>query len=65
MTVRRVRKAFGGETYFSDRNVNDAKDGLIECTSFEDQTFTLKKLELDMGIQVRQDDGFQNVLLRP
>ena len=52
MTVRRVRKDFGVPVTFKDRNVNDAKDGLIDCVAYEDKTFELQKLELDKGTQV-------------
>ena len=38
---------------FGDRNVSDAKDGFVECPSFEDDGFSLLKKELDKGIQVQ------------
>ena len=37
---------------FSDRNVSDAKDGFVECPSYEDESYGLIKKELDKGIQV-------------
>lgn len=32
----------------------DAKDGFIECLSYEDRNFDLKRIELDKGTQVRE-----------
>jgi len=52
VSVRRKRREFGAPCEFKDRNVADAKDGYIECTSFKDKTFDLQKLELDKGTQV-------------
>ena len=37
---------------FSDRNVSDAKDGFVECPSYDDDGYGLLKKELDKGIQV-------------
>ena len=37
---------------FGDRNVSDAKDGFIECPSYEDDSYGLLKKELDKSIQV-------------
>lgn len=37
---------------FTDRNVSDAKDGFVECPSYEDDSYGLLKKELDKGIQV-------------
>lgn len=51
VTVKRVRKEFGTPIEFTDRNVGDAKDAYIECTSYEDKTFDLNKIELDKGTQ--------------
>ncbi|ESP02449.1 hypothetical protein LOTGIDRAFT_199692 [Lottia gigantea] len=48
---KRKRKEFGAPVTFSDRDVNDAKDGYIECVSYEDKNFNLKKMELDKGLQ--------------
>lgn len=47
-----MRREFGAPYKFKDRNVADAKDGCIDCTSFDDRTFDLKKIELDKSIQV-------------
>lgn len=52
VSVRRKRRLFGAPCTFEDRNVADAKDGYIECTSYKDKTYDLKKNELDKGTQV-------------
>lgn len=52
VSVKRVRREFGAPANFSDRNVSDAKDAYIECTSYEDRSFDVKKEELDMSTQV-------------
>ncbi|CAC5422765.1 WD repeat-containing protein 63 [Mytilus coruscus] len=62
VSVRRIRKEFGGPANFSDRNVADAKDGYIECKGYDDRTFDLKKLELDKSTQAiptLQEEGTQ------
>ena len=51
--VKKVRRDFGAPVKFEDRNVADAKDGYMECTSYEDQLFDVSKMELEKGIQVR------------
>ncbi|KAK3590717.1 hypothetical protein CHS0354_012290 [Potamilus streckersoni] len=51
VSVRRKRREFGAPFEFKDRNVSDAKDGYVECVSYEDRTFDLKKVELNKGIQ--------------
>ena len=50
-TVQRVRRDFGAPVEFSDRGPDDVKDGFIECVSFEDKSFNIKKQELDTGTQ--------------
>ena len=52
VSVKRKRKEFGAPCVFKDRNVGDAKDGYIECTSYKDKTFDLQTVELDKGTQV-------------
>jgi len=42
---------------FSDRNVSDAKDGFVECPSYDDDGYGLLKKELDKGIQVDVNDS--------
>ena len=50
--ISRKRREFGAPVYFSDRNVSDAKDGFVECPSYEDESYGVLKKELDKGIQV-------------
>ena len=52
MTVCRLRRNFGAPFLFTDRNVSNAKDGVIDCLSYEDSGFALLKLELDKATQV-------------
>ena len=51
--ISRKRREFGVPVTFSDRNVSDAKDGFVECPSYEDDGYGLLKKELDKGIQVK------------
>ena len=50
--ISRKRREFGAPVFLSDRNVSDAKDGFVECPSFDDDSYGLLKKELDKGIQV-------------
>ncbi|KAJ1171321.1 hypothetical protein NDU88_003184 [Pleurodeles waltl] len=50
--VSRIRKEFGAPISFSDQNASSAKDGYIECTSYEDKRFSIAMKERDTGIQV-------------
>ena len=52
ISVKRKRHEFGAPCKFTDRNVADAKDGFIDCLSYEDKTFELKKAEHDQCVQV-------------
>lgn len=47
----RVRKKFGVPVCFSDRNTADAKDGYLECASYQDSRFSIKRLQRDCGMQ--------------
>lgn len=49
--ISRVRRRFGAPITFSDRNASDEKDSYAECTAYEDNTFTIKMLERDVGLQ--------------
>ncbi|XP_038048584.1 dynein intermediate chain 3, axonemal-like isoform X2 [Patiria miniata] len=51
MTIQRVRREFGTPITFTDRNADDVKDGYIECASYEDKSFNVKKVEMDYGVQ--------------
>ena len=53
MSVKRLRREFGKQIEFTDRNVADAKDSYMECQPYEDRTFDLKRIELNKGTQVR------------
>uniref|UniRef100_A0A8C4W6M9 Dynein axonemal intermediate chain 3 n=1 Tax=Gopherus evgoodei TaxID=1825980 RepID=A0A8C4W6M9_9SAUR len=50
--ISRVRREFGSKVKFTDRNASSVKDGYIECTSYQDKNFSIKKLEKDVGAQV-------------
>ncbi|XP_037626290.1 dynein intermediate chain 3, axonemal isoform X1 [Sebastes umbrosus] len=47
----RVRRKFGAPVCFSDRNTADAKDGYLECASYQDSRFSIKQMQRDCGIQ--------------
>ncbi|NWZ33944.1 WDR63 protein, partial [Brachypodius atriceps] len=49
--ISRVRRRFGAPITFSDRNASDEKDSYAECTAYEDNTFSIKMLERDAGLQ--------------
>uniref|UniRef100_A0A8C3P0D2 WD repeat domain 63 n=1 Tax=Cyanoderma ruficeps TaxID=181631 RepID=A0A8C3P0D2_9PASS len=50
--ISRVRRKFGAPITFSDKNVSDDKDSYAECTAYEDDAFSIKMLERDVGVQV-------------
>ncbi|NXM74807.1 WDR63 protein, partial [Serilophus lunatus] len=52
LKISRVRRKFGAPIAFTDKNASDEKDSYVECTSYEDKTFSIKILERDMGLQV-------------
>ncbi|XP_071342532.1 dynein axonemal intermediate chain 3 isoform X2 [Trachinotus anak] len=47
----RVRRRFGVPVSFSDRNTADAKDGYLECASYQDNRFNIKQMQRDCGMQ--------------
>ncbi|XP_054646061.1 dynein axonemal intermediate chain 3 [Dunckerocampus dactyliophorus] len=47
----RARKEFGMPVSFSDRNVADAKDGNVECASYQDRRFNINLMQRDCGVQ--------------
>ncbi|MGH0139048.1 UNVERIFIED_CONTAM: hypothetical protein FKN15_070975 [Acipenser sinensis] len=49
--ISRKRREFGAPVMFTDRNASVARDGYIECTSYPDKSFCVKKMEMDTGIQ--------------
>ncbi|KAM9283510.1 dynein axonemal intermediate chain 3 isoform 2-T4 [Morus bassanus] len=50
--ISRVRRKFGAPIIFTDKNASHVKDSYIECTSYQDKTFSIKMLEKDMGVQM-------------
>lgn len=66
--ISRKRREFGAPVFLSERNVSDAKDGFVECPSFDDDSYGLLKKELDKGIQavpVLTDIGNQTEWRKP
>ncbi|NXP00041.1 WDR63 protein, partial [Certhia brachydactyla] len=50
--ISRVRRKFGAPITFTDKNASDDKDCYAECTAYEDDTFSIKMLERDVGVQM-------------
>ncbi|XP_075012286.1 dynein axonemal intermediate chain 3 isoform X4 [Calonectris borealis] len=50
--ISRVRRKFGAPITFADKNASNVKDSYVECTSYQDKTFSIKMLEKDVGIQM-------------
>ncbi|XP_066181241.1 dynein axonemal intermediate chain 3 isoform X2 [Sylvia atricapilla] len=50
--ISRVRRKFGAPITFTDKNASDDKDSYAECTAYEDDTFSIKMLERDVGLQI-------------
>ncbi|XP_023787918.1 WD repeat-containing protein 63 isoform X1 [Cyanistes caeruleus] len=50
--VSRVRRMFGAPITFTDKNASDDKEMYAECTAYEDDTFSIKMLERDVGVQM-------------
>ncbi|NWV36559.1 WDR63 protein, partial [Grantiella picta] len=50
--ISRIRRKFGAPITFTDRNASDDKDNYAECTPYEDETFNIKMLERDVGLQI-------------
>ena len=50
--ISRIRREFGAPVSFTTRSASDAKDGIIECPSYEEETPCIQRKELDKGIQV-------------
>ncbi|NXI97389.1 WDR63 protein, partial [Psophia crepitans] len=49
--ISRVRRKFGAPITFTDKNASHVKDSYVECTSYQDKTFSIKMLEKDVGVQ--------------
>uniref|UniRef100_U3JUL5 Dynein axonemal intermediate chain 3 n=1 Tax=Ficedula albicollis TaxID=59894 RepID=U3JUL5_FICAL len=50
--ISRARRKFGAPITFTDKNASDDKDSYAECTAYEDDTFSIKLLERDVGVQM-------------
>ncbi|NXK31911.1 WDR63 protein, partial [Piprites chloris] len=50
--ISRARRKFGAPIAFTDKNASQETDGYVECTSYEDKTFSIKMLEKDVGLQI-------------
>ncbi|NXX29003.1 WDR63 protein, partial [Nicator chloris] len=50
--ISRVRRKFGAPVTFTDNNASEEKDNYAECTAYEDDTFSIKILERDAGVQM-------------
>ncbi|NXH65017.1 WDR63 protein, partial [Rhabdornis inornatus] len=50
--MSRARRKFGAPIKFTDKNASDDKDSYAECTAYEDDTFSIKMLERDVGVQM-------------
>ncbi|NXJ89202.1 WDR63 protein, partial [Corythaixoides concolor] len=50
--ISRVRRKFGAPITFTDKNASHVKDSYIECTPYQDKTFSIKMLEKDVGVQM-------------
>lgn len=48
----RGHRKFGAPIRFTDRNASHAKDSYVECTSYQDKSFSIKVLEKDVGVQM-------------
>ncbi|XP_078075353.1 dynein axonemal intermediate chain 3 [Mustelus asterias] len=49
--ISRIRREFGAPVKFDDRNDLETKDSYMECMSYQDKNFSIKKLERDIGVQ--------------
>lgn len=50
--ISRARRQFGAPITFTDKNAADDKESYAECTAYEDNTFSIKMLERDVGVQM-------------
>ncbi|NXG52666.1 WDR63 protein, partial [Psilopogon haemacephalus] len=50
--ISQVRRKFGASIKFTDRNASSVDGSYVECTSYEDKTFSIKMLEKDIGVQM-------------
>lgn len=50
-TFSRERRKFGLPVRFSDHSAADAQSGLIDCVSYEDSNFSVKRVQQDSSVQ--------------
>lgn len=50
-TFSRERRKFGLPVCFSDRSAADAQAGLIDCVSYQDSNFSIKRVQQDCTVQ--------------
>lgn len=48
----RGHRKFGAPIRFTDRNASHVKDSYVECTSYQDQSFSIKVLEKHVAAQM-------------
>ncbi|KXJ19255.1 WD repeat-containing protein 63 [Exaiptasia diaphana] len=53
--ISRLRREFGAPYNFTTRSASDAKDGIIECPSYDEETPSFQRKELEKGIQAISD----------
>ncbi|XP_072366415.1 dynein axonemal intermediate chain 3 [Scyliorhinus torazame] len=66
--ISRIRREFGAPVVFHDRNDAETKDSYMDCTSYQDKNFSIKKLERDIGIQaicILEESSTQTVWTYP
>ncbi|NXO24223.1 WDR63 protein, partial [Cisticola juncidis] len=50
--ISRVRRKFGAPITFTDKNASEDQDSYAEYTAYADDTFSIKMLERDVGVQI-------------
>ncbi|XP_074732522.1 dynein axonemal intermediate chain 3 [Strix uralensis] len=50
--ISQVHRKFGAPITFTDKNASHVKESYVECTSYQDKTFSIKMLEKDVGVQM-------------
>lgn len=50
--ISRIRREFGVPVSFTTRSASATKDGIIECHSYEEETPSFLRKELDKSTQV-------------
>ncbi|EDO29743.1 predicted protein [Nematostella vectensis] len=66
--ISRLRREFGAPVSFTTHSATDAKGGLIDCPSYDEETPSFKKMEFEKAIQavsVLEDVGSQTDWLKP